>query len=58
MRGSGNIFERKGIVLGRRVDLVYVLDLTEATERHLGLVAVRFSAELGDTDVTVAGFLH
>jgi hypothetical protein len=57
MRGSGNIFERKGIVLGRRVDLVYVLDLTEATERHLGL-AVRFSAGLVDTDVTVAGFLH
>jgi hypothetical protein len=56
-RGSGNIFARRGIVLGRKADLVYALDLIEATERHWGL-AVRFLDGLGDTDVAVTGFLH
>jgi hypothetical protein len=57
MQGSGNIFEPKVIVLGLRVDLVCVLDLIAARERHSGL-PVRFLDVLGDTDVTITGFLH
>lgn len=56
-RGSGNIFEPRGIVPDRRVDLVCVLDLIGARERHSGL-PVRFLDVLGDTDVTITGFLH
>jgi hypothetical protein len=57
MQGSGNIFELTEIALDQRVDPVYALDLIEATGRRWGL-AIRFLDGLGDTDITVPGFLH
>jgi len=36
--GLMSISVRRGIVLGLKVDPIYVLDLTEAIERHWGLI--------------------